>query len=97
VLDGIEGAGGTKKRDVMKGDGGTDYFKGRGGGDTISGADGDDFLHGGSGEDRGDGGPGKDACKSFEVSKKACEKKDEAPEDPLEKTVDTTESYRRNF
>lgn len=96
-LEGIEGAGGGKKADLLEGDDGTDYFAGRGGADVALGGDGDDFMHGGAGKDRADGGAGKDACKSFEKSRKNCEKKTEPPAHPLEKSVDTTESYRRNF
>ena len=38
-----------------------------------------------------------DACRSFEASIKNCEKKAEPPEHPLEESVGTTETYRRNF
>lgn len=97
ALNGIEGVGGTKSADVLNGDGATNYLVGRGGRDEINAFEGDDFLNGGPGSDRGNGGPGKDACKSFERGKPACERKTDTPEHPLQKSVDTTESYRRNF
>ena len=89
-LDGIEGAGASKRNDVLIGDAATNYFAGRGGADRIVGGDGDDFMHGGPGRDSGDGGPGKDACKSFETTKKNCERKNDPPSHPLEKSVGTT-------
>ena len=59
--DGREKIKGTKKPDVIVGNGGNDKIKGRGGNDRICGGSGRDVLIGGAGaKDRLIGGPGKD-------------------------------------
>ena len=59
--DGPEKIKGTKKADVIVGNGGKDKIKGRGGNDRICGGAGKDTLIGGAGKkDKLVGGPGKD-------------------------------------
>jgi len=61
--DGPEALKGTKKADVIVGNGGDDTIKGRGGNDRLCGGAGRDRLLGGKGKDRLVGGPGKDKVK----------------------------------
>ena len=62
--DGPEKIKGTKKADVIVGNGGKDKLKGRGGNDRLCGGAGKDVLIGGAGKkDRLIGGPGKDKQK----------------------------------
>ncbi len=62
--DGPEKIKGTKKADVIVGNGGKDKIKGRGGNDRLCGGAGKDVLIGGAGKkDRLIGGPGKDKQK----------------------------------
>jgi Tol biopolymer transport system component len=60
---------GTKKADVIVGNGGKDKIKARGGNDRICGGDGKDKLTGGKGRDRCIGGAGRDKGAGCEKGK----------------------------
>ena len=66
-LSGIEGALGSIKGDVLKGDGGRNMLSGGPGDDTMHGRGQDDTLDGGAGNDVADGGSGRDRCMRFET------------------------------
>ena len=58
VLSGIEGLSGSRRGDVLLGDGGGNLLLGGAGDDTLRGREGDDTLDGGAGDDTLDGGAG---------------------------------------
>jgi Ca2+-binding RTX toxin-like protein len=58
----VENVRGTKRRDIIRGDGHANRFDGYGGNDLLVGRGGADRLLGGAGRDRAVGGPGRDRC-----------------------------------
>ncbi|GAA4691488.1 calcium-binding protein [Nocardioides conyzicola] len=58
----VENVRGSKRRDIIRGDGHANRFDGYGGDDLLVGRGGPDRLLGGAGRDRAVGGPGHDHC-----------------------------------